>query len=120
MTIGLVPAEYEISDGYVGAMGISYETATAATLANAIEKAAEINNKTVEEIKYLLGNGKNVAWRKSPNWTYDHSYGGVRRKRTLPPVALVACDCGHTVPRAQVMSASQGSSCPDCYDRMSN
>ncbi len=118
--IELVPAQYEISDGYIGSMGVSYEAATADTLADAIEKAAILNKKTVEEIKYLLGNGKTLAWCESPNYSYDHSYGGIRRKRTLPPVALIACDCGHSVQRAQVMSASRGSSCPDCYDRMSD
>ena len=41
-------------------------------------------------------------------------------KRNLPPTRLVTCDCGHAVPSAQVMSASSGSSCPDCYDRMSD
>ena len=32
---------------------------------------------------------------------------------------LVTCDCGHDVPRSAVMSASNGTSCPDCYDDMS-
>ncbi len=36
-----------------------------------------------------------------------------------PKPNLVKCDCGHTVERMLVMSASMGSSCPDCYDRMS-
>lgn len=40
-------------------------------------------------------------------------------KKPLPPVEMVKCDCGHTVPRCTVMSTSTGSSCPDCYDRMS-
>jgi len=35
-------------------------------------------------------------------------------------VEMVKCSCGHSVPRGQVMSASMGSSCPDCYDRMSD
>ena len=35
------------------------------------------------------------------------------------PVEMMQCDCGHTVPRAQAMSASTGTACPDCYDRMS-
>ena len=30
------------------------------------------------------------------------------------------CDCGHRCPSELVMSASMGTSCPDCYDRMSN
>jgi hypothetical protein len=33
--------------------------------------------------------------------------------------ALVRCSCGHSVERALVMSASLGSCCPDCYDRLS-
>lgn len=33
---------------------------------------------------------------------------------------LVRCACGHTVTTGQVMSASLGTSCPDCYDRMSD
>jgi hypothetical protein len=37
-----------------------------------------------------------------------------------PAVKQVKCRCGHTVPQTLVMSASLGSSCPDCYDRMSN
>ena len=35
-------------------------------------------------------------------------------------VRMVRCDCGHTVPASEVMTASLGTSCPDCYDRMSN
>lgn len=35
-------------------------------------------------------------------------------------VELVKCDCGHSVPRGVVMNASMGTSCPACYDRMSD
>lgn len=35
------------------------------------------------------------------------------------PVEMVRCSCGHTVPRIQMMSASLGTACPSCYDRMS-
>jgi len=35
-------------------------------------------------------------------------------------VSMVRCFCGHTVSATMVMSASMGSSCPDCYDRMSD
>jgi hypothetical protein len=33
---------------------------------------------------------------------------------------LVECSCGHSVPKIQVMHASRGTACPDCYDRMSD
>ncbi len=36
-----------------------------------------------------------------------------------PKPRMVKCSCGHTVSRIMVMSSSRGSSCPDCYDRMS-
>ena len=34
--------------------------------------------------------------------------------------SLVKCSCGHWVPRRLVMSASMGTCCFDCYDRMSD
>jgi hypothetical protein len=33
---------------------------------------------------------------------------------------LVECDCGHECGAAMVMSASMGTSCPDCYDTLSD
>ena len=36
-----------------------------------------------------------------------------------PSEPMVKCDCGHTIPKHSVMSASMGSSCPYCYDNMS-
>ncbi len=39
--------------------------------------------------------------------------------RSADPVVTKKCSCGHTVPQELVMSASMGSSCSDCYDRMS-
>jgi len=35
-------------------------------------------------------------------------------------VDMVRCDCGHYCERTLVMSASLGTACPECYDRMSN
>lgn len=44
---------------------------------------------------------------------------------SVPRPAVVApttktCDCGHTISKTMVMFSSRGTSCPDCYDRMSN
>lgn len=115
------PNEYEITNGYVGSFGISYKTATAETLAEAVTAAAQRNNTTEERITEMLQNGVNVAWCDSPNYHYDHGTGYIRRKRApRPEPQLVRCDCGHSVERALVMSASLGTSCPDCYDRMSD
>ena len=43
-----------------------------------------------------------------------------RPANSRPAAQMVECACGHSVPRHAVMSASLGSSCPDCYDRMSH
>lgn len=116
----LDPSEYEISSGYIGGMGMTYETATPGKLHDAIEKAARRNTVSSGEIvKWLLA-GQRVEWQDSPNYYYDHSAGVIRRKRIEKPVQLIKCSCGHSVPQSQVMSASHGTSCPDCYDRMSN
>ena len=34
-------------------------------------------------------------------------------------IELIKCDCGHSIAKQSVMHASTGSSCPNCYDRMS-
>jgi hypothetical protein len=36
-----------------------------------------------------------------------------------PAPVMVKCTCGHFTPEGTVMSSSMGSSCPECYDRMS-
>ena len=41
-------------------------------------------------------------------------------KPVAKPVEYVMCDSGHETPRNLRMSASLGTSCPDCYDRMSD
>lgn len=52
----------------------------------------------------------------------DDWYMTIQAKKTpkkQPTVEMVKCDCGHTIPKNLVMAASLGTSCPDCYDRMS-
>lgn len=50
-----------------------------------------------------------------------HLYTRPRPARRAPkPVEVVRCDCGHDVPRRMQMNASMGTSCPRCYDRMSD
>ncbi len=112
--------EYEISDGYIGSLGVTYKTATAETLQTAIAAAVVRNERSEAEIVAALKRSERVAWRNSPNHYYDHGVGYIRRKRVVQPVQLVRCDCGHSVERALVMNASLGTSCPDCYDRMSD
>ena len=43
-----------------------------------------------------------------------------RRAKQQESDPMMRCDCGHTVRRSWVMNASLGTSCVDCYDRMSD
>lgn len=108
------------TDGYVGSFGKTWKTPTQTDLERVIAGAMAVEDKTRDEIVAILERGGSVRWCQSPNFYYDHSYGTIGRKRTAPPVETVRCDCGHTVARSQVMSASLGTSCPACYDRMSD
>lgn len=109
-----------MTNGYVGSFGKTWNTPTPETLEQAISGAMALEDKTREQIVAILEAGRSVKWCQSPNFYYDHSYGVIGRKRTAPPVELVSCDCGHSVPISQRMNASLGTSCPDCYDRMSD
>jgi hypothetical protein len=112
--------DFEITDGYIGSFGKTWKTATDETLAETISHAAKFLGKTEEEIKLSLENGDSINWCESPNFYYDHSYGMIRRKLTVKPEEMVMCSCGHKIQKNLVMSASRGTSCPDCYDRMSD
>ena len=117
---GVTADQFEITDGYVSELGKTYNTATDESFTETLAKAARFNNMTEEAVFNALGCGKSVAWCKSPNYYYDHSDGVMRMKPAPRSVKMVVCDCGHSVSSSLVMSASLGTSCPDCYDRMSD
>jgi len=72
---------------------------------------------TTQQVIDLLSTGKTIA--TGNNW-----FDRVRAIADTTPepvvVTTVRCACGHTVAASLVMSASRGSSCPDCYDRLSD
>jgi hypothetical protein len=71
---------------------------------------------TREQVEAMLATGKEL--RYADDW-----YANVRAvPAPIPATAhkMTHCDCGHECESYLVMSASTGSSCPDCYDRMSD
>ena len=79
---------------------------------------------TRDEVLTALWAGREL--RNDKNDWYSNCRSGsayeaklATRRAGAPPVKLVKCSCGHTIPSGSVMSASLRSSCPDCYDRMS-
>lgn len=116
--------QYEMTSGYVGSMGMSWKTVDEATANAALDQAAAFEKIDRTDLEKLLNDGRRAAaktGKQSPNYYYDHGMEQIRAVAapTKPDPVLVKCSCGHSAPRGLVMSASMGSSCPDCYDRMS-
>ena len=108
-----------MTDGYPGSMGKTWNTPNTETFEQAVAGAMQMHNLTRAEVLKKLADGQALRWCEAPNHYYNHSYGIIGRKRTPAPVETLKCDCGHTVARSLAMTASMGTSCPDCYDRMS-
>lgn len=70
---------------------------------------------TQDEVVEKLESG--IEMRNHPmDW-----YSVCRIEKALPPQPeMIICACGCTIPKIAVMTTSNGSSCPDCYDDMSN
>lgn len=115
------PDDLEFNDGYINAMGRTWQDLKADNIDRVVSGAMEIEGMTRDQVFDALKHGMVLKWGKSANYFYDHSDATVRRKRNaVPAEKMVLCDCGHRVQLALVMSASMGTSCPDCYDRMSD
>ena len=117
--LNMKSSDFEITDGYVSEMGKSYETATDQMFSDTVALAAKLNGISEDAVLDKLWCGKSVKLHESPNYYYDHSHGEIRMMRQ-PKQVEVKCNCGHTVAKNMVMNASLGTSCPDCYDSMSD
>ena len=80
--------------------------------------------KTRDEIIKILLSGETV--RNDPaDWYSNCRDGETANRIAAEKIAkrqeqkIVKCSCGHSVPAGNVMSTSSGTSCPNCYDRMS-
>ena len=121
--------DYNFSTGYVGSYGENWETPTQEQFDLCIAGAIRIEAVPREKIIEALESGKSVRWQKSSNFYYDHNYGRLynktivdarrRQQRDYPNGRKL--DCGCTVYyKSHVMCASVGTSCQNCYDRMSD
>lgn len=116
---------YEMTSGYVGSMGMSWKTVDETTANDALDRAtAFLKYPSRNDLEKLLNDGRGLAaktGKQSPNYYYDHGMEMIRStNRIAPKIEMVKCSCGCTIPKNLVMCASVGTSCPDCYDRMSD
>lgn len=80
----------------------------------AAREAREIMS-TADDVHAYLATGKSLQF--GDDWSDKIRQTPEPRVAIVTPV--VVCDCGHSVNPINVMSASLGTSCVDCYDRMS-
>jgi hypothetical protein len=104
------------------------------TIREVIETRTDVSNLANDEIiemaygiKYFCPLSAGMS-RDDAIWWNDVQQSFVNRldaitsaptQPTRKPVESVKCSCGHTVPKNLVMSTSLGTSCQDCYDKMS-
>ena len=81
-----------------------------------IDRCAEINNLSRDEVVAALESGK-ILRNDRGDW---YSKCRAKPEQTHTQMVTVMCDCGHRVHPDAVMRASLGTSCADCYDKMSN
>jgi hypothetical protein len=72
---------------------------------------------TRQQVLDFLASGKTINY--GSDWYAEVRDADAFAPRQPKQIVEVKCDCGHTVAKSLVMSASLGTSCPDCYDRMS-
>lgn len=82
-----------------------------------LNMAAEFHGVRPNEIRDRLDQGQEVRYRADDWYPYIRNEPKPRKCQALN---WVRCDCGHSVPDGERMSASLGTSCPMCYDRMSD
>ena len=83
------------------------------------EMAIRLNtpSKTRDEYISMLENGKKL--RYDEYWYAQIQDADAIKPVVSKPVEMMKCSCGHTISKTSVMGASLGSSCPECFDRMS-
>ena len=70
-----------------------------------------------DDVLAALASG--AVLRYGTDWYESIRASVVAQPATAQRAILTRCSCGHAVAASQVMSASLGTSCPDCYDQMS-
>lgn len=75
-------------------------------------KRDDIDTKCPQEKYHSIS----TEWLSPDPRTYD-APEHVPQTRIIPDLDLTKADCGHAT--EEILSASLGTSCPNCYDRMS-
>lgn len=84
-----------------------------------LDRAARKNELTRDEVIDVMKSNPKSGVYYDCDW-----YASIRIKLEPRPIQheefpLVQCGCGHSIEKSLIMHTSTGTSCPNCYDRMS-
>lgn len=88
-----------------------------------LTRCSENQNISINELKTKLSNCEKMSYGSDWNENIVDADAFEKReseKKPNPELEMTKCSCGHTIPKHLVMSASMGTSCEHCYDRMSD
>jgi hypothetical protein len=108
---------YSTFDEIVRALGAGNITVAEAVDAAERQKMGVYNLKFFEP--YLPEHARYYDMRREWDARETARKSASENPQPQPEPEMVRCRCGHTISKALVMSTSRGSSCPDCYERMS-
>ncbi len=111
----------ENRDGEIWRKCLECESITPMTKNGEPTKVSKRENIDTECPESYLHSGYTspTKWTGPDPRTYD-APEHVAETRSIPEqINLILCDCGHKVESSSVMNASLGTSCPNCYDKMS-
>lgn len=84
-----------------------------------VPRVKATRDATREEVLKALESGKELKNDKN-DWYSNCRDSNAIKIQQPKSTEMVKCSCGHTVSKISVMNSSRGTSCPDCYDRMSD
>jgi len=88
-----------------------------------LNRCAKTNGLTRDEVIVALGAGRTIRNDVADWYSNCRDQDAIERIRTArraaAPATMVRCACGHSVPSVMVMTTTNGTSCPDCYYKMS-
>ena len=110
----------------MGSSAWGWREVTDGTEESKIKRAAIYNDITVEQALEKIDIERlqyGTGLRYEPLYIMSKKlYDAVRAKKAAADAKIkyIKCDCGCTIPESLVMNSSRGTSCCDCYDRMSD
>ena len=84
-----------------------------------IGRAAARRHVTPDDIRQMLEAGNEINYTGEA-WYTMIRYAPITQSAPVVKEVVIKCGCGHSMVSHLVMNTSRGTSCPNCFDRMSD